>query len=516
MENSTIQTINLTVQDAAAPLPPDTSGETEGTIGSGNYGAMLGQGGTAAVSILGAFLFAVLVAGIIIFKKHKTRKTAFRGFRHKRHRFGMAAAAFATVVTVGALVTGAYMSTQATTGEAEVSVDPETVSLSLAQGSSETVQSKIMVTLPGGTPQEVDAKLTVGIDDAVETGEYTYEVAYSLGIDREAGFVWQLTAVAEKEDDGVMISVCKTDSYLCEEISGASTPIDTFNPIIPISMQQFGDMDYCPEMPAFDSANPEETTLMLVDARDNRTYNVRKLTRDRCWMVTNLAYNGGGNNANGDAMSLAGVKRQADNDSGYWSGSLAGDFQEPYYAIPQSPGANNLGRSLWPNAPSTASGAENGAQFGNLYNWCAAMGGQPGACTDSTTIIQTDVDDTISICPSGWTLPGTWAWTTTPTSNNFEDLITALGGGNTQAMDAGFLNGFLPVFAGFYDAWTTTAGFWGESDNVYTGYWSNRVRSGVPQADALFINNAVNDRAILLGNNHARRFGFAVRCVSEN
>src|SRR5690606_2009655 len=55
-----------------------------------------------------------------------------------------------------------------------------------------------------------------------------------------------------------------------------------------------------------------------------------------------------------------------------------------------------------PTAPSTST---NGiGQYGYLYNFCAANGGQADteACSSSST---TPLDKNISICPAGWKLP---------------------------------------------------------------------------------------------------------------
>ena len=48
---------------------------------------------------------------------------------------------------------------------------------------------------------------------------------------------------------------------------------------------------------------PTSRTLAL-DARDNRTYWVQKLSDGKCWMLTNLAYAGGGSNTYNDVKTI--------------------------------------------------------------------------------------------------------------------------------------------------------------------------------------------------------------------
>ena len=120
------------------------------------------------------------------------------------------------------------------------------------------------------------------------------------------------------------------------------------------------------------SSCPSSRTL-AVDARDNRTYWIQKLADGNCWMLTNLAYAGAGNNTYNDTKSLS--NGTADTATTY--------TKAKYYI---SPSANP---TTDPTPPSTATdGGVNTStrQFGYLYNWCAAMGGQnTAACANATT-----------------------------------------------------------------------------------------------------------------------------------
>ena len=50
-------------------------------------------------------------------------------------------------------------------------------------------------------------------------------------------------------------------------------------------------------------ANCSTTRTMVRDARDNSTYWIQKLADGNCWMLTNLAYAGGGTNTYGDVIN---------------------------------------------------------------------------------------------------------------------------------------------------------------------------------------------------------------------
>lgn len=116
------------------------------------------------------------------------------------------------------------------------------------------------------------------------------------------------------------------------------------------------------------------------DARDNRSYYIQKLADGKCWMLTNLAYGGGGTNTYNDARSIT----QATSGTTY---------TEPRYYVSSS--ANPTSGATNP--------ATNGTQHGYHYNYCAAMGGQSGACTGNT--VMPTSDQSISVCPAGWRLP---------------------------------------------------------------------------------------------------------------
>jgi uncharacterized protein (TIGR02145 family)/prepilin-type N-terminal cleavage/methylation domain-containing protein len=190
------------------------------------------------------------------------------------------------------------------------------------------------------------------------------------------------------------------------------------------------------------------TRVLTFDARDTRTYWVQRLADGRCWMLTNLAYAGGGTNTYSD------VKTITNGDAS------AATYTAGRYYIPS--GANPT------NSPTSPSVATNGTgQYGYLYNWCAAMGVQAStnACSNSSTPAS---NAAISICPAGWRLP---------TSAEFNALNTGVNGGSGSS-DTGLRNNWLMQRAG---EWNT--GFYSQGD--VGGYWTS-VNSAPGYADYMY------------------------------
>ena len=219
---------------------------------------------------------------------------------------------------------------------------------------------------------------------------------------------------------------------------------------------------------------------MVRDARDNSTYWIQKLADGNCWMLTNLAYAGGGTNTYGDVMSTGTIIKAANNT--WWSYT-----QAAFYDVT---GANP---TTEPTAPSTSTNGT--GQYGYLYNWCAAMGGQnTAACANATTPAPIP---TTNICPAGWRLP-----TVSPT-NEFTALNTAINAGSTSS-DAGLLTSGLFQRSGRWNY-----GFYSQGSVGH--YWSSSPLSSATSARYLAFDSAVVGPAY----DTNKYYGFAVRCISE-
>lgn len=215
-----------------------------------------------------------------------------------------------------------------------------------------------------------------------------------------------------------------------------------------------------------------------VDARDNRTYWIQKLGDGKCWMLTNLAYSGGGVNSYGDVKVL--VNGTSDPSVTYTAGR---------YYIPTS-GSNVTTEPTAPSTSTTGTG-----QYGYLYNWCAAMGAQAtAACANGTTPAP---NTAISVCPAGWRLP-------TGNGGEIGALNTAANSGSTIT-DAGLRTTWLAQRSGNWD----TGSFLNQGSFGF--YWSSGLHSATSAYSLVFGASTVNS-AYTTNNKY---YGYAVRCVAS-
>lgn len=235
-------------------------------------------------------------------------------------------------------------------------------------------------------------------------------------------------------------------------------------------------------MQTLTNATCPTTRTRANDARDNRSYYIQKLADGRCWMLTNLAYGGGGTNTYKDVRSLT----QATSGISY----TVANYYVHASANPTSGTVN----------PSTS-----GNQYGYLYNYCAAMGGQSNACTASD-IMPTPNQD-ISACPAGWRLPTSGSYDSG--QGDFSDLDRAFGGtGKT-------------ITSGADIAW------WGPSGQfmgTLAGSWRNGL-GGAGVNGALFTSSAhknwsdmayffsFSQSGIYFAEADDRFVGYSVRCL---
>lgn len=243
---------------------------------------------------------------------------------------------------------------------------------------------------------------------------------------------------------------------------------------------QIGDYPDCTSLiQEITAANCPSERTMVVDARDNHTYWVQKLADGNCWMLTSLAYAGGGTNTYGDVKTLT-------NGTG---GSTTYTVASYYIHSSANPTTN-------PTEPSTSTdGGTTDPQYGYHYNWCAAMGVQTttSACANATTPAP---DTNISICPAGWRLP------TGGSGGEFTALNNAINGGATNT-DAGLRSAWLAQRGGYWNS-----GFSYQGSGGY--YWSATQRSAGGAHSLDFNSSYVNP-----ASNYGKFLGFSVRCVAS-
>lgn len=240
----------------------------------------------------------------------------------------------------------------------------------------------------------------------------------------------------------------------------------------------------CPQptvyMQTVTGENCSATRTLAIDARDSRTYWIQKLADGNCWMLTNLAYAGGGDATYNDAKTL----QDGTEDT-------ATSLVAPKYYIHA-----NAYPTTEPAAPSASTdGGVTEPQYGYLYNWCAAMGVQlsTSACANATSPAP---DTTLSICPAGWRLP-----TATPSTGEFPLLTTAINATNNAAGVAILQSVWFAQYSG---SWFN--GFSGQGSN--SGYWSS-TQAAAATARFLQITTGVSPQ-----NTYNKANGFSIRCVA--
>ena len=247
-----------------------------------------------------------------------------------------------------------------------------------------------------------------------------------------------------------------------------------------------------PSIQTITKASCPTTRTQVKDQRDNNSYYIQKLGND-CWMLTNLAYAGG--TANGGTNTYNDVINQGDGAKGTNtingpdnSGSYTYDLAK--YYIP--PGANP---TTDPTEPSTSINGT--GQYGYLYNWCAAMGGQnTAACANATTPAPVP---TTNICPAGWRLP------TGGSGGEFQVMNNTVYAGKTDS-DSSIIGA-----PGLFQR----SGYWGNGFG-YQGsdgyYWSSAQRSATNAHSLDFSSTAVVYPAY---DGYNKYYGYAVRCIAE-
>lgn len=237
-------------------------------------------------------------------------------------------------------------------------------------------------------------------------------------------------------------------------------------PIINGSIMQLVTTENCPD-----------TRTRVVDARDNHTYWLQKLADGKCWMLTSLAYGGGGTNTYDDIVTINFAT----------SGT---SYTEPRYYTP-----TNANPTVEPSNPSTSTdGGITDPQYGYLYNWCAAMGGQPQACQ---SVLGSDFTST-SVCPAGWRLP-----TGETTTSEFTALASAMGWSSSVAGVALLQSSWLAQRSGYWNGV-------GHNDGGTTGhYWSSTQSSATSSRYLYFTNSGFNP-----AGSSGKSNGYAIRCVT--
>ena len=234
-------------------------------------------------------------------------------------------------------------------------------------------------------------------------------------------------------------------------------------------------------------ANCPSVRTLTKDVRDNYTYWVQKLADNQCWMLTNLAYQGGGINTYNDTISTSQLTN-GEHD-------LLSAVNGRYYKVP-----NTVNSTINPEQPATTTNGK--GQYGVLYNWCGAMGAQTGTEVCHTSA-GTPANLNKTVCPAGWKIP------TGGSDGQFAALNNAINSGSTTS-DVALMNS--PAMFQKGGVWDSSQGMDGFARaGIYGYYWSSTPNGDGGAYDFWFFTGTVHP------GTHAstRSFGRAVRCIAN-
>lgn len=282
-----------------------------------------------------------------------------------------------------------------------------------------------------------------------------------------------------KHSDGTTFTYTSTNSTYCLSATSSALSGVSFY-ITEAGTPQEGACEVALYMQTVTDANCSTTRTLAVDARDQRSYWIQKMADGKCWMLTNLAYAGGGTNTYNDTRSL----QDGTSDGAY-------TYSSPKYYIHTS--ANPTSNSTQPSL--TTDGGATNPQYGYLYNWCAAMGAQTSTatCANATTPA---FDADLSVCPSGWRLPSN------NTNLELPTLTSSLGVGNNTAGSTTLRTEWYAQYAGYWNA-----GFSGQGTR--SNFWS-RTQNSASQANSLYIAST----SVVPMSANSKYLGVSVRCIA--
>ncbi|MBQ3470170.1 hypothetical protein IJH23_00420 [Candidatus Saccharibacteria bacterium] len=298
----------------------------------------------------------------------------------------------------------------------------------------------------------------------------------------------------------------------------------------------------------------EDSTLQVVDTRDNKIYWIAKLKDGNCWMTQNLDLDLGVNTLTHNSTTLyhddTDLGWGSDTETTSWtpanatitvnaSGTFTGwtnDYNVPYSADPGDwyyagyDGTNLLPSSttnyltIAPDAngdiinssnsnvyfstdPSRVNGGTH-QHVGNYYNWSAAVASNDTSGYGTSTYSNIANNPQNSICPAGWRLPTiSNASNTIEGSTNEFSRINRLYNNASTSTSAGLEKSPLFFARGGY--------IYGSSlynSGYYGNYWSSTVNSSSYAYYLYFYATYVNPTYYYYGY---RRYGSSVRCLAR-
>ena len=212
---------------------------------------------------------------------------------------------------------------------------------------------------------------------------------------------------------------------------------------------------------------------ILTDVRDNKTYEIRKFTDGKCWMVDNLMYGGPVDLCSGKT-TFAGHGSLLPSDR-FGAGTF-GDCRDPRVG------------GVDPCTMSTTS-------CGYYYNWQAAM--QHNSAYNGAAYVGS-INGVRGLCPEGWRMP------TGGAGGDFANLHSIIGSPSANFWQ--LTSGWKGVYSGICSATGTLInqggyGYWWSSTPINTE-WVYGMHYGVNYVSINY-------------NDGYKANGFAIRCLKD-
>jgi uncharacterized protein (TIGR02145 family) len=362
------------------------------------------------------------------------------------------------VVTIAALVaTGQLSNIARAVANFFVAESPKTVNLDPSTTANQTSQLTVKddLAINGYTVQarlatDVSADFTVRISSAASALCPTADPCELTTADQYIHFNTTDSATSSNGDIlNFAVDIYSNGSFSSQDVDIVYTKERSG------FMQNFN-TTACASMAIYPATNSER---MLLDIRNDKFYNIRKLVDGKCWMVDNLALSGTATTPlvlNSDTSDLA-------TGATYSLGAMPAASSAQTYC-------NNLNPAVYPH------------KCGNYYNWANSTAG--------STI--SDGNAPNSVCPKNWRLP---------TSGEISTLNTGLGWGNAGA------NVINSAFRGLY------AGYYSESNSFTAVGTDGDVRTATAvggNGNTLLCRNGSVSIAAYMKTRH-----FSIRCVAR-
>lgn len=303
--------------------------------------------------------------------------------------------------------------------------------------------------------------------------EYTYDaVNKSYCLTAKSNKQGVPTYIISSDDPTPREGLCPGHS--APSPGGGGNEIASNSPIQDVTPAQ------CAALPIYTGSN-SDAVRTVTDSRGGttRTYEIAKLADNNCWMLTNLKL-GSTSGTTALTPSDTDISSNLSLPQAQTTGSHQKDSPRIYAPVPGD----------------TDSGSAN---YGYLYNWSAATGGE-----SRTSKPAGSGNAQHSICPANWRLP-----TGGTTSSDFGVLDIAFGGSGGNSLSGPgiakwqYTGPFKGIFAGGWDE-----GFTEQSSSGHL--WSASPHTS---NNNNAFNTSFGPTSTFIDMKQARSSGFGIRCI---